>query len=119
VPRRRSDASAALAIVAALSPANSRLAPGSFLATSHLVASDPQLRERLTDLMLSAAKGSWGRVRTTAEVDQFFTGLEIIPPGLVEITTWRPDGTAAVEQTFDWIEYGGVARKPAREPRIE
>jgi hypothetical protein len=30
----------------------------------------------------------------------------------VEITTWRPDGTAAEEQTFNWIEYGGVARTP-------
>jgi hypothetical protein len=32
-------------------------------------------------------------------------------PGLVEITTWRPDETATEEQTYDWIEYGGVARK--------
>lgn len=88
------------------------LAPGSFVATSHLVASDPELRRRLTEIMLTATQGNWGRVRTTAEVDQFLAGLELIPPGLVEVTTWRPDGVAAVEQTFGWIEYGGVARKP-------
>jgi len=87
------------------------LVPGSFVAMSHLVAPDPQLRKQLTDLMLNATEGNWGRVRTKAEVDQFFDGLEVIPPGLVEITTWRPGATAAEEQTFDWIEYGGVARK--------
>lgn len=90
----------------------SRLVPGSFMATSHLVAPDPELRGKLTDLMLNMTQGSWGRVRTTAEVDRFFDGLEVIPPGLVEITTWRPDGTAAEQQAFDWLEYGGVGRKP-------
>jgi len=37
--------------------------------------------------------------------------VTVITPGLAEITTWRPDDTATEEQTFDWIEYGGVARK--------
>jgi hypothetical protein len=90
----------------------SRLAPGSFVALSHLVSADPELRARLTDLMLNVTEGNWGRVRTKAEVERYFGDLDVIPPGLVEITTWRPDGTAAEEQTFDWIEYGGVARKP-------
>ncbi len=89
------------------------LAPGSFVALSHLVSADPELRAQLTTLMLNVTEGHWGRVRTRAEVEQFFGGLEPVPPGLVEITTWRPDGTAAEEQTFDWIEYGGAARKPA------
>jgi hypothetical protein len=63
----------------------------------------------------SGAAGSPSRTvashRWSAEVDKYFAGLELIPPGLVEITTWRPEGTAAEEQTYDWIEYGGVARK--------
>jgi hypothetical protein len=88
-----------------------RLASGSFLAISHLVSADPELRARLTDLMLNATQGNWGRVRTKPEVEEFFGGLETIAPGVVEITTWRPGAAAAEEQTFDWIEYGGVARK--------
>jgi S-adenosyl methyltransferase len=88
-----------------------QLPPGSFLAISHLVSADPDLRSRLTDLMLNATQGSWGRVRTKPEVDKFFGALEVLDPGLVEVTTWRPDGTGTEEQTFDWIEYGGVARK--------
>lgn len=91
-----------------------RLAPGSFVAVSHLVSADPELRTRLTDLMLTMTEGNWGRVRMKREVDAFFNGLEVMPPGLVEITTWRPDHKAAEEQTFDWIEYGGIARKPSR-----
>lgn len=87
------------------------LAPGSFLAISHLVSADPELRSRLTDLMLSATQGNWGRVRTKPEVDKFFGALDVLDPGLVEVTTWRPDETGAEEQTFDWIEYGGVARR--------
>jgi len=90
----------------------SRLAPGSFVAISHLVSADPELRGRLTDLMLNATGGNWGRVRTKPEVDKFLSDLEAIPPGLAEVTTWRPGDTAAEEQTYDWIEYGGVARKP-------
>jgi len=90
-----------------------RLAPGSFVAMSHLVSADPELRARLTDLMLNATQGNWGRVRTKPEVGTFFAGLDVIPPGLVEITTWRPDDMATEEQTHDWIEYGGVARKQA------
>ena len=90
-----------------------RLAPGSFVAMSHLVSADPELRAKLTDLMLNATQGNWGRVRTKPEVGAFFAGLDVIPPGLVEITTWRPDDTATEEQTYDWIEYGGVARKQA------
>jgi S-adenosyl methyltransferase len=93
----------------------SNLAPGSFVAMSHLVTADPQLRKQLSDIMLNATEGNWGRVRTKAEVDQFFAGLEAIPPGLVEITTWRPDDATAAEQTFDWIEYGGIARKPGEQ----
>lgn len=87
------------------------LASGSFLAISHLVSADPELRARLTDLMLNATQGNWGRVRTKPEVVEFFGGLETIAPGVVEITTWRPGEAVAEEQTFDWIEYGGVARK--------
>jgi hypothetical protein len=91
----------------------SRLPAGSFLAISHLVSADPGLRARLTDLVLTITEGNWGRVRTKPEVGKFFAGLDTIPPGLAEITTWRPGGSEAEEQTYDWIEYGGAARKPA------
>ncbi|NUU21477.1 MAG: SAM-dependent methyltransferase [Streptomycetaceae bacterium] len=91
-----------------------RLAPGSFVVISHLVAEDDPVRERLTDFMLTATQGNWGRVRKAEDVTRFFTeaDLELLDPGLVEISTWRPDGTEGpVQESTEWIEFGGVARK--------
>jgi hypothetical protein len=87
--------------------------PGSFLAISHPVAADPELRSRITDIATRATEGRFGRVRARAEVDQFFDGLEVIPPGLVEVTGWRPDDLPPAEQTYELIEYGGAGRKPS------
>jgi hypothetical protein len=90
-----------------------RLAPGSFVVISHLVAEDDAVRLRLSDFMLTATQGNWGRVRTAADVTGYFGDLELLDPGLVEISTWRPDGTEGpVQETTEWIEFGGVARKP-------
>lgn len=88
-----------------------RLAPGSYLAISHLVSDDPQTREKITGFMVQASGGNWGRVRQKEEVREFFGDLEIIEPGLVNVTAWHPDGREE-EQTFEWLEYGGLARKP-------
>ncbi|GAA4988220.1 SAM-dependent methyltransferase [Yinghuangia aomiensis] len=90
-----------------------RLAPGSFVVISHLVAEDDAVRLRLSDFMLTATQGNWGRVRTAADVTGYFGDLDLLDPGLVEISTWRPDGTEGpVQETTEWIEFGGVARKP-------
>lgn len=90
----------------------SRLAPGSYLAISHLVSDDPEIRQRMTEFILNATRGHFGRIRKKQEVREFFDGLEPVEPGLVNITTWHPDGREE-EQSQQWIEFGGVARKPA------
>jgi hypothetical protein len=87
------------------------LAPGSYLAISHLVSGDPETREKITSFFLEASGGNWGRVRREDEVQAFFEGLEIIEPGLVSVNDWHPDGREE-EQTSGWAEYGGLARKP-------
>jgi hypothetical protein len=92
------------------------LAPGSFLGISHAVSADPDLRAQTRDLMTRVTEGhSAGRARTRADVANYFTGLDIIPPGLVDVTTWRPDQVPPVEQTRDMSEYGGAGRKPSTE----
>jgi SAM-dependent methyltransferase len=88
-----------------------RLAPGSYLAISHLTSDDPEFRERATRFILEAHGGHWGRARSREEVAEFFDGLEVVPPGLVKAVDWHPDGREE-EQSPDWFEYGGVARKP-------
>ncbi|MBT2529925.1 SAM-dependent methyltransferase [Streptomyces sp. ISL-99] len=89
----------------------SRLAPGSFLVVCQLVSSDPAVRKFVTDFMAESTQGNWGRVREESDVHSFLEGLEIIRPGLVEVSTWRPDSDLAPRQkTMEWIEFGGVAR---------
>jgi SAM-dependent methyltransferase len=88
-----------------------RLAPGSYLAISHLTADDPQVRARITTLGLNAFGGHWGRVRSRDEVAAFFDGLELMPPGLEKVNEWHPDGREEPDSP-ELFEYGGVARKP-------
>lgn len=88
-----------------------RLAPGSFLVVCQLVSDRPEIRKFVTDFMAEATGNNWGRVREEREVAEYFTGLEILDPGLVEVSTWRPDNELAPTQlTDEWIEWGGLAR---------
>ncbi|GGU48536.1 SAM-dependent methyltransferase [Streptomyces lavendofoliae] len=88
-----------------------RLVPGSFLVVCQLVSDRPEIRAFVTDFMAEATDGHWGRVREEHEVAGFLDGLEILDPGLVEVSTWRPDSDLApVQQTDEWVEWGGVAR---------
>jgi S-adenosyl methyltransferase len=87
------------------------LAPGSYVAISHLTSDDPQTREKLTRFTLEATGGHWGRVRSREEVAGFFGGLEVVPPGLVKVNEWHPDGREEPDSP-EWFEHGGVARVP-------
>jgi hypothetical protein len=89
-----------------------RLAPGSYLAISQVVSDDPLVRQRMTDFALNNTRGAFGRFRKKQEVRAFFEGLQIIEPGLGNINDWHPDGREE-EQSTQWIEFGGLARKPA------
>ena len=90
-----------------------RLAPGSCLVVCQLVSEDEATRDFVTEFMDKSTHGNWGRVRQEHEVAEYLEGLEILEPGLVEVSTWRPDSELGPKQlTQEWIEFGGVARKP-------
>jgi len=89
-----------------------RLAPGSYLVVSTITSDDLNLRETMTGLARGTISGNYGGVRTQAQVRAFFDGLELVEPGLVNVTHWRPDGREE-EQSEQWIMFGGVGRKPA------
>jgi O-methyltransferase involved in polyketide biosynthesis len=94
-------------IVAALSAA---IAPGSHLAISHLASDiEPETVTRFADSM---AENGFPRLalRDRAQVVGQFTGLDLLDPGVVPVSRWRPDtGAEADAVTVLW---GGVARKP-------
>ncbi len=64
-----------------------------------------------------AARGMPMRLRGLAEAEEFFTGLELVEPGIVQVHKWRPDGSGSgsgseVIRDEDIAMYGAVARKP-------
>ncbi|MGI5451678.1 SAM-dependent methyltransferase [Streptomyces sp. CA-249302] len=83
------------------------LPPGSYLVLSH-AASDlfPELAEQVT---AEYAKGGIQLAfRTRPEVERFFGGLDLVPPGLVTATEWAVPGPPAVPEGSGI--YAGVAR---------
>jgi hypothetical protein len=84
--------------------------PGSYLAVTH-VPSDmapeqsSEAGKRLNQLMYQQVT-----FRSHAEVSRFFTGLDLVEPGVVRIPDWRPGDGAGAD--LRWTMWGGVARKP-------
>jgi hypothetical protein len=86
-----------------------RMAPGSYLVISHAVADDKgkDVLAAIADVYQGAATSLVPR--SAEDIGEFFTGLDLVEPGLVDVSTWRPDepaDTAAVRFL------GGVGRKP-------
>ncbi len=67
-------------------------APGSFLVISH-GASDPLPTDTLLKgTAIYARSSAPGYMRPRAEIESFFAGLEPVPPGVVYLPEWRPEG---------------------------
>ncbi|TDD65516.1 SAM-dependent methyltransferase [Actinomadura darangshiensis] len=48
-------------------------------------------------------------LRTPEEIGRFFDGLELVEPGVVPVTDWRPDAPSGIEPVD---AFGAVGRKP-------
>jgi hypothetical protein len=103
------DADDPRGIVSALADA---LAPGSFVAISHLtadiapeqVASGVAAYNRLVPVGITA--------RSHAQVTALFGGLSLVPPGVVPVAEWRP--AAGCEQPQAGDMYAGLAMTTRR-----
>jgi hypothetical protein len=88
------------------------LPSGSYVAVSTATADfDP---ESLAGVVQAyEANGEVMRLRTRAQVERFFDGLELVEPGVVQAHKWRPDDLARgmVKQDTDVAMYCGLARK--------
>jgi S-adenosyl methyltransferase len=85
-------------------------APGSFVTISH--AGLDIDAEQQTDMVrrLNQSVAEKATLRDRAGVSRLFDGLELVEPGVVRVSTWRPDSDLeAARPTGLW---GGVARKP-------
>jgi hypothetical protein len=62
---------------------------------------------------LQAEMGHPYTLRTVEEIEQVFTGLELVEPGVVQLSQWRPEKNDIAAQASVRVDaYGGVARKP-------
>ncbi|GAA2874911.1 SAM-dependent methyltransferase [Streptosporangium fragile] len=90
------------------------MAPGSYLALSHAVSDlCPEKTARLAALYQDQGSITGPRranLRTGAEVEPFFDGLDLVEPGLVYIPQWRPEGAVPHRPDAVWV-VGGVGRK--------
>jgi O-methyltransferase involved in polyketide biosynthesis len=88
------------------------LAPGSHLVLSHTTADfDPDSTAQA--LQVYRDRGIFLTVRNHAEISRFFTGLELIEPGLVPGARWRPVPSPTLPTTGPTdLFYAGIARKP-------
>ena len=103
------DADDPAEIVAALA---STLAPGSFVAISHLTAdiAPSQVAAGVAAYNTQVPAGLIPRTHT--QVSALFGGLPLVPPGVVPVTEWRPPIAGISGHRVDM--YAGVARAGAR-----
>jgi hypothetical protein len=101
------DAERPYEIVARLMDA---LPSGSYLVISH-PASDIHPGQAEAQRRYNERVSTPQTLRTRAEVSRFFDGLDLVPPGLVYVHTWRP-GPDDIVPPNGVSAYGGVARKP-------
>ncbi|MEW2098008.1 SAM-dependent methyltransferase [Streptomyces sp. NPDC012485] len=89
-----------------------RLAPGSHLVLSHPAAdvTAPEVAESMRIYNERAASHASATPRSHEEVERFFRGLEVLEPGVVTLTRWRPAPSDVPDDSLPmWC---GVARKP-------
>jgi len=101
------DADDPLKVVAALMGA---MPPGSYLALSHPAKDiDAEAMAKMADSLnqMMAEKVTF---RDRSAVARFFDGLELVEPGMVQASKWRPANEA--EAASPAALWAGVARKP-------
>jgi S-adenosyl methyltransferase len=83
---------------------------GSYLALSHPTSDVQQDQVTAMVARLNALVAEKVTTRDRGQVARFFAGLELVEPGLVNVSEWRPDAAALAEGPAAlWV---CVARKP-------
>jgi hypothetical protein len=90
------------------------LPPGSYVVASHFTAEHSR---QGSDAGARAYRGA-GMAVQARDSDEFaeiaFSGLDLVPPGVVLVSEWRPEGLGPRPTPAEVSAYGGVARKPRR-----
>jgi S-adenosyl methyltransferase len=97
------------AVVATLRDA---VVPGSHLALSHVTSdASPQIAAKVS--AANERTATFAMARTTAEVTRFCDGFDLVEPGLVAVTRWRPERPEDLDADRDLLcMCAGVGCKP-------
>ncbi|MGW1780160.1 SAM-dependent methyltransferase [Streptomyces sp. NPDC002143] len=89
------------------------LAPGSWLILSQVTPDlSPQVIEKAAENFRRS--GTPFHPRSLPEFSRFFEGLELLGPGVIPVSGWRPDPEDVAAQAEGIVPvYAGVARKPS------
>jgi hypothetical protein len=86
------------------------MAPGSYLVLSHILAEDTEEQSQARTHYQQSATFLTGRTRE--QLTTFFTGTEIVRPGVVWLPQWHPEAPDADAEPERSKAIGGVGRKP-------
>ena len=87
------------------------MAPGSYLVISHATQDSVSREETLGGMSIYAKASAPIVPRSYGDVLKFFDRMELIDPGLVNISEWRSSQRQS-SRPMRGLIYGGVARKP-------
>jgi hypothetical protein len=85
------------------------MAPGSYLAISHITADEVDPASAKAAQEVYAGASAPAVPRTLAEVEAFFDGFDLVPPGVVNISSWPAPVPGRARHRA--LLYGGVGRR--------
>ncbi len=91
----------------------SAVAPGSYLVVSHVTGDYVSAASADTARELYEKANAPGVTRSRRQIAEFFRGLQMLPPGLVDVAHWRPEFPEPGSSRT--IFYGGVGFKTGAE----
>ena len=88
------------------------LPAGSYLVATHLTTEHDPVATSAGEQTMRAAGMAMQKRDSGVFAGLAFSGLELVPPGVVLASEWRPDGPGPRPQPSEVNCYAGVARKP-------
>ena len=94
------------------------LPAGSHLVVSHATALSVGRLDWAPVRLLYQQAAASVIARSRTQIEQLFTGLALVDPGVVWLPLWRPEPGLVIEEDAQWSGgLAGVGRKPSRQDR--
>ena len=88
------------------------LPPGSYLVSSHTTKEHDPIGPAFGERAYRES-GMSAQMRDSATFAELaFSGLDLVPPGVVLVSEWRPEGAGPLPAPAEVRPYGGIGRKP-------